>query len=248
MGGWTAIVTGASRGLGEAIALAFAREDAKVALVCRRSYDAACEVARQIESEGGVAWAYQCDVADSETAKQTVKHIYQRAGSVEVLVNNAGLARSSLLLKTDEATWDEVVATNLTGAFNFTRAVLPFMLRQGKGHIVNVGSLSAMRGMAGAVAYCASKAGVIGLTLSTAREYGRKGIAVNAILPGYMPTEMGNAMSRTAREEILSENVLGRGSTIEEIALFVVRLVQMEGVSGQVFNLDSRPWRQAETG
>jgi len=146
-------------------------------------------------------------------------------------------------LKTDEATWDEVVSTNLTGSFNCTRAVIPFMLRQKRGHIVNVGSLSGMRGMPGATAYCASKAGLIGLTLSTAREYGKRNIAVNAVLPGYMATEMGDSMPETSREAVLSENVLGRGSTIEEIARLIVRLVEMEGVSGQVFNLDSRPWR-----
>jgi len=243
MRGSTAIVTGASRGLGKAIALAFAAEGAKVALICRSNYENACEVARRIETEGGVAWAYQCDVADSDAVSRTVENVFRRSGSIDVLVNNAGVAQSSLLLKTEGAAWDEAIGANLTGPFNFTRAVMPFMVRRRKGHIVNVGSLSAMRGMAGAAAYCASKAGLIGLTLSTAREYGRRNIAVNAILPGYMPTEMGKAMSSASREAILSENVLGRGSTIEEIAQFVVRLVQMEGVSGQVFNLDSRPWR-----
>ncbi len=242
MKGWTAIVTGASRGLGKAIALAFAREGTKVALICRRNYADARDVARHIEREDGTAWPYACDVSDSGAVEQTVDDVFQRAGSIEVLVNNAGISHSSLLLKTDEATWDEVVGTNLTGAFNCTRAVIRYMLRGENGRIVNVGSASAMRGMAGAAAYCASKAGLIGLTLSTAKEYGRKNIAVNAILPGYMPTEMGEAMSADTREAILSENVLGRGSTAEEVAGFVVRLVQMDGVSGQVFNLDSRPW------
>ncbi len=239
----TAIVTGASRGLGRAVALAFAKEGAKVALICRRNYEAACEIARQIEREGGTAWAYQCDVADSQAVSRTVEDIFRKAGSMDVLVNNAGVAHASLLLKTDDATWDEVIATNLTGAFNFTRAVLPYMVKHGKGHIVNIGSLSAMQGMAGAAAYCASKAGLIGLTLSTAREVGKRNISVNAILPGYMPTSMGQAMSPEAQQFILAENVLGRGSSIEQVAEFVVQLVQMEGVSGQVFNLDSRPWR-----
>jgi 3-oxoacyl-[acyl-carrier protein] reductase len=239
--GLTAIVTGASRGLGKAILLAFSREGAKVALICRRGYDAACEAARQIESEGAVAWVYRCSVVDGHAVDRTVQDVFGKTGSIDVLVNNAGAAHSSLLLKTDGAIWDEVIATNLTGAFNFTRAVVRYMLRQDKGHIVNVGSLSAMRGMVGAAAYSASKTGLMGLTLSTAREYGRRNIAVNAILPGYMPTDMGKAMPEASREAILGENVLGRGSTIEEVAQFVVRLVQMEGVSGQVFNLDSRP-------
>jgi len=240
---WVAIVTGASRGLGKAIALAFAREGAEVALLCRRNYAEAAEIARRIEREGGTAWACQCDVADSEAVGRTIDEVFRRAGSIDVLVNNAGVSHSSLLLKTDEATWDEVIATNLTGAFNCTRAVLRFMVLRRKGHIVNVGSLSGMRGAAGAAAYGASKAGLIGLTLATAREYGNRNIAVNAILPGLMPTEMGNAMPSASGERILSENLLGRGSTIEEVAAFVVRLVELEGISGQVFNLDSRPWR-----
>lgn len=238
-----AIVTGASRGLGKAVALAFAEEGAKVALVCRKNYATAREIARRIESEGGVAWAHQCDVGDSKAVARTVEEVFRRSGSIDVLVNNAALSHSSLLLRTEDATWDEVMATNLTGAFNCTRAVLPFMVGQGKGHIVNIGSLSGVRGAAGAAAYCASKAGLLGLTLAAARECGNRNIAVNAILPGFMPTDMGNTMSLASRERILSENLLGRGSTIQEIARFVVRLVAMEGVSGQIFNLDSRPWR-----
>ncbi len=238
-----AIVTGASRGLGKAIALAFAGEGAKVALVCRKNCAAAREIARRIQSEGGVAWAHQCDVGDSKAVACTVEEVFRRAGSIDVLVNNAGVSHSSLLLKTEEATWDEVIATNLSGAFNCTRAVVRFMVRQGKGHVVNIGSLSGMRGAAGAAAYCASKAGLVGLTLAVARECGNRNIAVNAILPGYMPTDMGKAIFPESRQRILSENLLGRGSTIEGIARFIVRLVGMEGVSGQIFNLDSRPWR-----
>lgn len=240
MKGSTAIVTGASRGLGKAIALAFAAEGAKVALICRRRYEAACEVARQIESDGGIGRVYQCDVADSEMVNRTVEDICEKSGSVDILVNNAGVAHSSLLLKTSETVWNEVLGTNLTGTFHFTQAVIRYMAPQRKGQIVNIGSFSAIHGMAGSVAYCASKAGLIGLTLSTAREYGSRGIAVNAVLPGYMPTEMGNAMSAEARDAILSENVLRRGATMNEVAQFIVRLVQMRGVSGQVFNLDSR--------
>lgn len=240
---WTAVVTGASRGLGKAIALAFAGEGAKVAIICRGNFAEACEVAQRIQNEAGMAWAFQCDVSNSGAVNRVVDEVFRRAGSIDVLVNNAGVSHSSLLLTTDEATWENVISTSLTGAFNCTRAVLPFMLRQSKGHIVNIGSLSGMRGMAGAVAYCASKAGLVGLTLATAREYGSRGIAANAILPGYMPTDMGVSTPQASRRAILSENLLGQGSTIEEIARFVVRLVQMEGVSGQVFNLDSRPWR-----
>ena len=242
---WTAVVTGASRGLGKAIASAFARQGANVALLCRRESEEAHEVAGRIEKEGRTAWVWQCDVADSKAVRRTIEDVVRQAGSIEVLVNNAGVSHSSLLLKTDEATWDEVLSTNLTGAFNCTRAVLRFMVPQRRGHIVNVGSLSGMRGAAGSAAYCASKAGLIGLTLATAREYARHNIAVNAILPGYMPTAMGKAMASASRKRILSENLLGRGSTPEETAAFIVRLVQMEGISGQIFNLDSRPWRWA---
>jgi len=240
---WTAVVTGASRGLGKAIALAFAREGVEVALLCRKNYAEAREVTRRISREGGRAWACQCDVSQSKAVGRTIAEVSRRTGSIEVLVNNAGVSHSSLLLQTDENVWDKVISTNLTGAFNCTRAVIPFMVRQRKGHIVNISSLSGVRGAAGAAAYCASKAGLLGLTLATAREYARHNIAVNAILPGYMPTDMGDSIPLASREGILSENVLGRGSTIEEVATFIVRLVQMEGVSGQVFNLDSRPWR-----
>ena len=240
---WTAIVTGASRGLGKAVAMRFAAEGAKVALFCRKNFAAGRETARRIEKEGGTARAFRCDVADAREVGRRVEEVSRWAGSIETLVNNAGASHSSLLLKTEERTWDEVISTNLTGAFHCTRAVIPFMLRQGRGHIVNVGSLSGMRGVAGAGAYCASKAGLIGLTLATAREYGSRNIAANVVLPGYMPTDMGDSLSPASRQRILSENVLGRGSSIEEIAEFILRLVRMEGVSGQVFNLDSRPWR-----
>jgi len=243
MKGWSAVVTGASRGLGREIALALAEEGAKVALICRENYAQARDVAGGIGEKGGAAWAFQCDVRDSAAVGRTFEEIFQVAGSIEVLVNNAGISHASLLLRTDERTWDEMISTNLTGAFNCMRAVIPFMLRNGRGRIVNIGSLSGMRGMAGAAAYCASKAGLIGLTLSAAREYGRKNISVNAILPGYAPSDMGEAIPSSSVEEIFLDNVLGRGSTMKEVAAFVVRLVQMEGVSGQVFNLDSRPWR-----
>ena len=174
---------------------------------------------------------------------QTINDIVRRAGRVDVLVNNAGVSHSSLLPATDEAVWDEVIATNLTGTFNCTRAVLPCMLKQKGGHIVNIGSLSGMRGVSGAAAYSASKAALVGLTLSIAKEYGRRNIAVNAILPGFIPTDMGTSMPLDSRQRILSENVLGRGLTIQQVAAFVVRLTQTEGLSGQVFNLDSRPWQ-----
>jgi 3-oxoacyl-[acyl-carrier protein] reductase len=153
----TAVVTGASRGLGKAIALAFASVGAKVALLFRRNITEASLVARRIEDQGGTAWAFQCDVADSAVVNQTINDVVRRAGGVDVLVNNAGVSHSSLLPGTDEAIWDDVIATNLTGAFNCTRAVLPCMLKQKRGHIVNIGSLSGMRGVSGGAVYSASK-------------------------------------------------------------------------------------------
>ena len=161
-------------------------------------------------------------------------------GTVDVLVNNAGITRDGLAVRMSEQEWDDVLSTNLTGPFHCIRAVSRTMMRRRSGHIISLASLVGLQGRVGQANYSAAKAGLVGLTRSTAKELGGFNINVNAVLPGFLETEMGNAVSRSILDRIKAENALGRSSTQEEVAEFIYHLSCMHNVSGQVFNLDSR--------
>lgn len=234
------IVTGASRGLGRAIALRFGRAGERVVVNFLHDEGKAASSADEIHDAGGEAIVIRADVRDAAAVDSLIRETVRRWGFVDVFVNNAGLVNDGLLMGMTEKAWDDVLDTNLKGPFLCMRGVSKVMMKQRQGHIISVSSIVGLQGREGQANYAASKAGLIGLTKSAARELGRYSINVNAILPGYIRTEMSAEVSDTVRKRVLKENVLGRTSNAEEVAEFIFRLSLMKNASGQVFNLDSR--------
>jgi 3-oxoacyl-[acyl-carrier protein] reductase len=221
--GRIALVTGASQGIGRACALELARAGATVALAARNEGKLA-EAVAEIEAAGGHAAAFALDVASEESIKSGAKAILERFGKVEILVNNAGITRDALSMSMKRADWDDVLATNLTGAFLMTQAVLRPMLKNRWGRIINISSVVGRTGQAGQVNYAASKAGLIGITRSLAREVGSRGITVNAVAPGYIETPMTSVLDEKLREAMIGSIPLGRAGTDAEIAQSVAFL------------------------
>jgi 3-oxoacyl-[acyl-carrier protein] reductase len=234
------IVTGASRGLGRTIALRFGNAGARIVVNYLERQQDAIAVADSITEQGGKALALQADVRKGPMVDAMIDEVVKRWGTVDVLVNNAGIIRDGLAVRMSEQEWEDVLSTNLTGPFHGIRSVSRAMMRQRSGHIISLASLTGMRGRAGQANYSAAKAGLIGLTRATAKELGRFNIKANAVLPGYLATEMGSSVSSSVRSRIIEENALGRTSTQNEVAEFIYHLSLMNNVSGQVFNLDSR--------
>jgi 3-oxoacyl-[acyl-carrier protein] reductase len=234
------IVTGASRGLGREIALRFGRAGERVVVNYLTLEKEAIVVASAISQAGGDAVPIQADVRNAAAIDAMIADTVKRWGTVDILVNNAGMTKDRLILRMSEQDWDDVVDTNLTGGFHCIRAVSKFMVKQHQGHIINVASIVGLQGREGQANYAASKAGLAGLTKASAKELGRFNIKVNAVLPGYLPTYMGNTISNVMRNRILKENALNRCSDPQEVAQFVYNLSLMKNVSGQVFNIDSR--------
>ena len=221
--GRIALVTGASQGIGRACALELARAGATVALAARNEAKLA-EVAAEISTAGGQAAAFALDVASEESIKTGAKAVIERFGKVEILVNNAGITRDGLMMAMKRADWDDVLSTNLTGAFLLTQALLRPMLKNRWGRIVNVTSVVGRTGQAGQVNYASSKAGLIGLTRSLAREVASRGITVNAVAPGYIETPMTAVLDEKQREAMMGQIPLGRPGTDMEIAQSVAFL------------------------
>ena len=219
-----AIVTGAGRGIGRAVALGLAQEGARVVVNYSRSVEAAESVVQQIAERGGEAIAVQGDVADAAHVDGLVNAAVTRWGGVDILVNNAGVTRDKLILRMTEADWDAVVDTNLKGAFLCAKAVAPRMVKQRSGVIVNIGSVIGTAGGAGQVNYSASKAGLVGLTKSLAKELGGRNVRVNAVAPGFIETDMTQALKEEHRETIRKQIPLERFGTGEDIANVVVFL------------------------
>lgn len=235
-----ALVTGASRGIGRAVALKLAERGAKVAANYHRSAAAAEEVAQQIRSQGGECLLAQGDVSQPADVERMVQATQEAFGRIDILVNNAGLNRDTLILRMSEEDWDEVQNTNLRGAFLCTRAVLRPMIRQRWGRIINISSLAGILGNAGQANYSAAKAGLIGLTKATAREIGSRNITVNAIAPGFIQTDMTKDLPESSRQEALQRIVLGRPGTPEDVAGAVAFLACDEAsyITGQVLAID----------
>lgn len=230
------VVTGASRGLGREIALALGRQGYRIALNYIHSEKEASDVVLAL---GEPAIALKADVGILREVETMAGIISNRWGRIDAVINNAGIARDGLLIKYREEDWDEVVNTNLKGCFNTTKAFVPLMIKAGGGQIVNISSYSGLKGKAGQSAYSASKAALLGLTYTLARELAEYNIRVNALLPGYMPTDMGlNAMDamKKASEESLLKNL----SEPHDIAQFISYLLTTSNITGQVFNLDGR--------
>jgi len=234
------IVTGASRGLGKEIALAFGKKQERIVVNFLAHEQDAVHVAKSICLYGGEAMLFRADVKSSADVDAMMHSAESRWGTVDVLVNNAGITKDELLPRMTEDDWEAVLDVNLKGVFYCCRAVSGIMAKKNRGHIVNISSIVGIQGRRGQANYSASKAGLIGLTKSLAKELGQNNIQVNAILPGYMPTEMGRVVSKTVQERIFQENILKRAADPGEVAGFIYGLSRMNNVSGQVFNLDSR--------
>ncbi|MGH9599530.1 MAG: 3-oxoacyl-[acyl-carrier-protein] reductase [Terracidiphilus sp.] len=215
--GRIALVTGASQGIGRACAVELARSGATVALAARNEARLA-EAAAEIEAAGGQAAVFALDVASEESIRNGARAVLERFGKVEILVNNAGITRDGLMLRMKRADWDDVLGTNLTGAFLLTQALLATMLRNRWGRIINLSSVVGRTGQAGQANYAASKAGLIGMTRSMAREFASRGITVNAVAPGYIETPMTAALDEKQRAAMLAQIPLGRAGTDAEIA------------------------------
>ena len=229
-----ALITGAAGGLGQALTAEFTT----------RGW---CVAAAYHSSEPGVVsdrvWPVQMDVADRHQVQAAVKQLLARWGRVDALVNNAGITADSSIPQMSDDDWSSVLNVNLKGAFLCSQAILPAMLKQRDGHIINIASFAARCGPRGQANYAAAKAGLIGLTESLAKEVGSRNIRVNAILPGALPTPMTSKLTAAQLNELSAANALGRSNSLAEVARFVVFMATTQNISGQIFQLDSRVGR-----
>jgi len=238
--GQVALVTGASRGIGRAVACALARRGAAVFVNYVRDGGAAEETVRRISEAGGRAEARGFDVADPEAAGEAIQGLVKGEGRLDILVNNAGMTIDSLLFRTKVQDWDRIMAVNLRGMFNCTRAAARGMVRARYGRIVNLSSVIGLMGNAGQTAYATAKAGVIGFTKSVARELASRGITVNAVAPGFIETEMVGDLPEERRKEYLALIPVGRLGTVDEVADLVGFLARPESgyITGQVVGVN----------
>lgn len=238
LNGKTALVTGASRGIGRAIALRLAEDGANVAVIYAGSADKAEAVVNEITALGVNAKAYRCNVADSAAVNETVKAVTNDLGKIDILVNNAGITRDGLMLRMKDEDFDAVLDTNLKGAFNMIRACYSGFIRKKSGRIINISSVSGIMGNAGQANYSASKAGVIGLTKSVARELASRGITCNAVAPGFIQTDMTENLGDN--NPLLNSIPLGRMGKPEDIAAAVAFLASDSAayITGEVLKVD----------
>ena len=234
--GKTAIVTGASRGIGEAIADKLASMGANVAVIYAGNKEAAEQVVKNCETKYGVkALAYHCDVANFNQVKSTITKIKIDFGAVHILVNNAGVTRDGLVAMMSEENFDKVIETNLKGTFNMIRHTVSLFLREKEGCIINISSISGMMGNAGQANYSASKAGVIGLTKSVARELASRNVRCNAVAPGFIRTQM---TENLINDELLKAIPLGKVGAVEDVADAVAYLIEAKYITGEVIRVD----------
>jgi 3-oxoacyl-[acyl-carrier protein] reductase len=235
-----ALVTGASRGIGRAVALKLAECGAKIVINYKQSAAQAEKVAEQIRSQGGQCLTAQGDVAVAADVERVFQAAQQSFGRVDILVNNASINRDTLILRMSEQDWDEVLSTDLRGAFLCTKAALRSMMRERWGRVINISSLAGLLGNAGQANYSAAKAGLIGLTKAVAREMGSRGITVNALAPGFIETDMTKDLPQSLKDEALQRIILGRAGKPEDVAGAVAFLASDEAsyITGQVLAVD----------
>jgi 3-oxoacyl-[acyl-carrier protein] reductase len=234
-----ALITGGSRGIGAAVVREFVAADYAVAFTYCSGESEANALVASLAEKGGKAQAFQADVRDFPRAGEVVKETQQALGPIDVLLNNAGIRRDRALHNMDPALWQEVMDTNLTGMFNYSRAVIGGMIRRG-GVILNMSSVSGLIGIAGQTNYSASKAGMIGFTKALSREVGRFGVRVNALAPGFVETDMTASMDEAARKKLLANVPLGGLGTAEQVARLALYLASDDAayITGQVFTMD----------
>ena len=240
LSGKIALVTGASRGIGRAIAIRLASDGAKVVVNFAGNLAKAQEVKEIIEANGGEAMLVQCDVSDFNAVEQMVKQVTDAWKSIDILINNAGITRDSLMLRMKPEDFDAVINTNLKGVFNCTKVVSKLMIKQRSGKVVNMSSVVALEGNAGQTNYAAAKAGIIGFTKSAARELAPRGITVNAIAPGFIETDMTSVLTDEIKQSIAARIPIGRLGRTEDIANVTAFLVseQANYITGQVIAVD----------
>lgn len=240
LAGKVALVTGAGKGIGCQIAKTLAAYGATVILNYAHSEDAAKEAMNEIIQAGGKAGVYGCNVADFKAVEEMIKSLAKKYGSIDILVNNAGITKDNLTMVMKEEEFDAVIDTNLKGAFNCMRHVTRQMLRQKSGHIINISSIVGLTGNAGQINYSASKAGVIAMTKSLAKEIGSKGITVNAVAPGFIDTDMTRVLKEDVRAKLLEQIPLARLGQVEDIAETVAFLASEKAsyITGQVISVD----------
>lgn len=238
--GKVAIVTGASRGIGRAVAIALAREGAKVVINFAGNVTAANAVLEEITGAGGEAMLHQADVASNDAVEAMVKAVLEKYGHIDILVNNAGITRDNLLMRMKEEDWDAVIDTNLKGIFLCTKSVARPMMKQRSGKIINMTSVVGVMGNAGQGNYAAAKAGVIGFTKSMAKELASRNILVNAVAPGFIATDMTHVLSDEIKAGLSDKIPLGRLGEPEDIAHIVVFLASDAAnyITGQTINID----------
>lgn len=232
----TVLVTGASRGIGRALASGFGRAGYAVGVHYHVEKDKAEAVAAAISQ----ATVFQADVRDSAQADRLIEAVVNEWGRLDVLINNAGITRDRILLRMTDEEWRDVVDTNLTGVFWCVRAAARVMAKQNSGAILNMGSLIGLRGGFGNANYSASKAGLIALGKSAARELGHFNVRVNTLLPGFHPTDLSSGLSDERRQKVLAEHPLERSTTLEDLTAMALAVAENQSLSGQVINVDSR--------
>ncbi len=238
--GKVALITGGSSGIGTAAVQLFAREGARVAFTYRRNKESAEQLQAELTGEGATVQAYHADMADFDRAAEVVETICRDLGPLEILVNNAGANQDGVIWKMTEAAWDEVIAADLKGVFNYTRAAAPVMREQKAGRIITVSSINGLRGKFGQSNYAAAKAGVIGFSKSLARELGRAGVTVNVVCPGLIATKMILDMPDDFKQKALEEIIIGRIGTPEDVADLIAFLASAKArhITGEVIKVD----------
>lgn len=238
--GKSAVITGGVRGIGKAIAEEFCKEGADVLLCYRNNEEAAMQTADELKKYGTRVELIKGNVADFNHSEEVAKKALELFGRIDILVNNAGITKDKLMMRMSASDFDDVIQANLNGSFYFTRNIASIMIKQKGGRIINISSIVGLRGNAGQVNYSASKAGIIGLTLSSAKELGKRGITVNAIAPGYIETEMTEVLTEVQKENMLSMISLGRAGKAADVAKAAAFLASENAayITGQILGVD----------